>query len=316
MTDPKLLSKLVERYYANTATPEELAVFIHLQKTGMLDETLAEFLDKQILEEIEDYAEPRQPLPWWNGKVKWAASISILILSGYFLFYFTDFLSQDKYIKVCTSKYQEKNIRLADGSEVTLNRNSEFAYPAEWGAFSREVKLISGEAYFEIKKNKQHQSFVVHMPNGVDVSVLGTQFNITNRNGESRIYLETGSVKIKRNGNESMLKPGQLAQCSIDNQSISISSANGDVWLAWKNDMFFFDDTPLAEVGKALEDFYHKKVIIENDDIAALRFTGKVSRSDMATVLKILSSTLNIDIVQHNDQIIIEDSEEVFRQTD
>ncbi|MCE7041449.1 FecR family protein [Dyadobacter sp. CY312] len=316
MTDPKLLSRLVERYYTNQATPDELAVFIHLQKSGMLDEALEAFLSHQIQKETENSSERKQRFHWWHGKTKWAASVSILILSGYLLFHYSDIFRQDEYVKVCTNAYQEKNIKLSDGSQVTLNRNSEFAYPAEWGGLEREVRLIAGEAYFEIKKTTDQQSFIVHMPNGVDVNVIGTQFNIANTNGEARIYLESGSVKISRNGSESLLKPGQLAKCGADNQSVSISDANGDAWLAWKNDMFFFDDTPLAEVGKTLEDFYHKKVIIENKDVAALRFTGKVSRKDMDTVLRILASTLNIDIIHQNNRIIMEDPEDIFQQTD
>lgn len=316
MTDPKLLRRLVERYYSNSATREELTVFVHLQKAGVLDEVLDEFLHEQILEEADGFNRSKSGFRAFSTKMKWAASVSILIVCIYLTFHFTEYFSAAKYVHVHTNQYEEKNLKLADGSLITLNRNSEFAYPVEWKGSSREVKLISGEAYFQIVKNKQHPSFIVHLPEGVDVKVLGTRFNIKKLAAEAGIYLESGAVRVTGGGYESDLKPGQLARCSNGGQKIDISEVNGEAWLAWKNDMFFFDDTRLSDVGKVLEDYYHQKVIIERSEVAALRFTGKIPRNDLTMLLRILAGTLDIEIVHHNNRITMEDKEGIFPKAD
>ncbi|REA63466.1 hypothetical protein DSL64_03185 [Dyadobacter luteus] len=316
MTDPKLLRRLVEKYYSNKATPEEILVFIELQRTGVLDEVLDDFLNEQISREADGLTISKPGLLSFSTNIKWAASVSVIIVCAYLIFHFMGSWGITNYVHVHTDQYQEKNIKLIDGSLVTLNRNSEFAYPAEWKGASREVKLISGEAYFQVAQNKKLQAFVVHLPEGFDVKVSGTEFNVKSRGGESRIYLESGAVSIEGNGHETDIKPGQMALCSVDRQYVHISEVDGEAWLAWKNNIFFFDDSPLTEVAEVLRDYYHQKVIIESSEVGQLRFTGKIPRNDMAMVLRILSSTLHIDIVHRNNQIIMEDREDVFPQTD
>ncbi len=64
---------------------------------------------------------------------------------------------------------------LPDGSKVRLNSASSLKYPTIFNGNKRQVEL-TGEAYFEIKENKR-MPFVVKTKK-VDVTVLGTEFNI------------------------------------------------------------------------------------------------------------------------------------------
>ncbi|TDE10203.1 FecR family protein [Dyadobacter psychrotolerans] len=316
MTDPKLLSRLVERYYTNQATTEELEVFIDLQKKGVLDEALNDYLEGVIKEEAIQPEASFQHQPKRGQLMMIAASVSLLLLTGFLAMWALKGINEVNYVQVQTDQFKEKQIRLSDGSLVVLNRNSAFAYPEKWSGESRDVKLLSGEAYFEIKQNKKYQSFIVHTPDDFKIDVLGTEFNISSKNGQTKVYLESGKVKVERHGQKSVLKPGELAEYDKETGQITVQQANGELWLAWKNDMFFFDDATLSDIGKTLEDYYHKNVIIENESLASLRFTGKISRNNIDMVLKILSRTLNIDIMHHKDQIIMENSEKVYRHAD
>jgi len=308
MNDPKLLRRLVERYYTNQATARELEVFIHLEKTGALDEALDLYLEEIIRQQT---VQPQQVSAWkihslWN----WKAAASISLLLGFLAIWILK-EGQQHYVRIKTDQFKEKQIVLPDGSLVVLNRNSVFSYPEQWKGKIRDVTLVSGEAYFEIKKNKEHPSFTVHTPDGLDVSVLGTEFNVSSKHGETSVYLKNGKVKINTDRQEAFLKPGELAEYSLPQARLNVKPANGDLWLAWKNDMFYFDDASLADIGQVLEEYYHRQVIIENESLTSLRFTGKISRSNIDMVLKILSRTLNIEITQHNDQIIMGESGKV-----
>ena len=308
MIDPDFLDRLVERYYTNSATAEELEVFIHLQKTGALDEALNLYLEKIIQQEAfqtKEVAE-RKIRRSWNWQI--AASISVLM--GFLALWIVK-EGQSQYLEIKTDRFKEKIVVLPDGSRVTLNRNSVFSYPEKWNGTIRDVRLISGEAFFEVKKNKQYPSFVVHTPDGLDINVLGTEFNVLNKKGDTRIYLQNGKVKIKTQNQEVFLEPGQLASFNGPADSLTVKPASGELWLAWKNDMFYFDDTRLSDISLVLEEYYHRQVIIKNESLTSLRFTGKISRNNIDMVLRILSRTLNVEITQHNEQIIIEDSGKV-----
>ena len=78
---------------------------------------------------------------------------------------------------------------------------------------------MSGEAYFEVSRNKT-KPFVVNS-NDVRTCVLGTKFNVRARPSEEKVVttLLKGSVKVQLPGQSEeegiLLKPGQML--SVDN---------------------------------------------------------------------------------------------------
>ncbi len=85
---------------------------------------------------------------------------------------------------------------------------------------------ITGEAYFEVAHISLSPSnggakmpFIVTMPGGSEVKVLGTHFNINAYDNEPAIKttLLEGAVKVSSmvNGQSSMLKPGEQAVLSV-----------------------------------------------------------------------------------------------------
>jgi len=85
-----------------------------------------------------------------------------------------------------------KELNLPDGSTVILNSNSTLKYDSNWlNTATREVWL-EGEAFFEINKQplKGAAQFIVHS-NDTKVAVLGTVFNVYNRNENIAVVLES-----------------------------------------------------------------------------------------------------------------------------
>jgi ferric-dicitrate binding protein FerR (iron transport regulator) len=139
-----------------------------------------------------------------------------------------------------TPKGGQYQIRLPDGSKVWLNAASKLIYPVSFiGRGQREVTL-SGEAYFEIAKDKQHPFHVKSA--GQEVEVLGTHFNINSYADEPNIKttLLEGSVAVRHlegsaatrdlsyrrddaKGRDDgvVLKPGQQATLQANNLKVS-----------------------------------------------------------------------------------------------
>lgn len=192
---------------------------------------------------------------------------------------------------ISTPRGGQYQVVLPDHSTVWLNAASSLTYAAslnERGDGKRRVTL-SGEAYFEITKDKAHP-FVVSTSTQ-EVEVLGTHFNINSYKDEAvvRTTLLEGSVKVSTKGQKvssELLKPGQQSTVSSDN--ISIASADLESVMAWKNDLFVFKDTDVPTIMGQLSRWYNVDVTYEGD-IPTDLFSGGISRkSNLSTVLKML----------------------------
>jgi transmembrane sensor len=159
------------------------------------------------------------------------------------------------YNTLTTPKRGEYQVILPDGTKVWLNAASSITYPTAFTGNERHVKL-SGEAYFEVAKNKQ-KPFYVSM-NNVQVRVLGTHFNIAAYSDDDAITttLLEGSVQITKNSQQSLLKPGQQGVVNNDADKILVSEANIDDAMAWKNGYFLFNDDNITTIMKKVSRWY------------------------------------------------------------
>lgn len=191
-------------------------------------------------------------------------------------------------------------LELPDGSKVWLNAASSIRYPTAFRGKERLVEL-TGEAYFDIKKN-QNIPFRVHFispsKDGGDregmIEVMGTQFNVNAYHDEGiiRTTLLEGKIKMVSDQQTAILKPGQQAQIkntSLGNGQIRVSDdVDTEEAIAWKNGLFYFDNVDIQAIMRQLARWYKVQVIFKGK-IPARRFAGQVSRnSNLSQVLRIL----------------------------
>jgi transmembrane sensor len=179
-------------------------------------------------------------------------------------------------------------VKLPDGSEVTLNAASSLRYPAVFTGQQRVVEL-SGEAYFDVAHNRA-KPFIVKTATQV-VQVLGTHFNINAYADEARTVttLEEGSVKVSAGTDARNIKPGQETILSSDNV-MRVRQADLDIALAWKNNKMMFKDAGIEEIMRQVARWYNIKVEYQGA-IPEDTITGTISRSsDLSSVLKMFES--------------------------
>jgi ferric-dicitrate binding protein FerR (iron transport regulator) len=87
-------------------------------------------------------------------------------------------------------------ITLPDGTKVWLNAASSLKFPASFSSLKTRSVELTGEAYFEVAKDKTHP-FIVKTDKQ-EVQVLGTHFNINayNDEGSTKTTLLEGSVRV------------------------------------------------------------------------------------------------------------------------
>jgi transmembrane sensor len=191
---------------------------------------------------------------------------------------------------------------LEDGSKVWLNAGSSLTYPVAFIGKERKVS-ITGEAYFEVAKNKAMPFRITR--DGMLVEVLGTHFNVNAYGDEPhmKVTLLEGAVKISSGNVSGLLKPGQQAKVK-DNDINVQSDINVDQVMAWKNGYFSFEKAGITEVMRQISRWYNIEVTYEGK-VPDENFGGELRRnSKLSSVLKVLEKT-GVAFRIENNRVIV-----------
>jgi transmembrane sensor len=184
-------------------------------------------------------------------------------------------------------KYQ---VTLSDGTRVWLNALSSIRFPTTFKGSIRSVDL-TGEAYFEVAKDKR-KPFHVNA-NGVDVQVLGTEFNVNAYPDEPSIKttLVQGSVRLAKANATLLLKPGEEGQTSGTSGLVLDKDVDIDQALAWKNGKFSFEGADIRTIMRQIGRWYNVEVRYQGDPGDYL-FDGQIGRDlNLSEVLAGLSKS-------------------------
>lgn len=168
-------------------------------------------------------------------------------------------------------------VTLSDGTAVWLNADTRLQFPFSFNGSSREITLLSGEAYIEVAPDAG-QPFIVHTPNST-VQVLGTAFNINAYDPKQvRLSLVSGSVKINTHGAAVVVKPGMEAVCTPPG-ALYTQSFDEKTVLSWKAGKHFFDKASLSDICLILYRHMGIKAVIDNSQQGHdIRFNGMVDK--------------------------------------
>jgi len=215
---------------------------------------------------------------------------------------------QNNYNIIETPKGGQYQINLPDGTKVWLNAASSLKYPTQFAAKERQVEL-SGEAYFEVYKDKEHP-FIVRT-NKQDVEVLGTHFNINSYTDEPivKTTLLEGSVRVtlnflSTNKESKIIKPGQQSQMTSKGISI-INNVDLEDIVAWKNGYFKFNEN-LESIMHKLARWYDIQIVYKIKPDPKQMLQGEISRNrNLSEVLNMLQYTGNIHFKVEGRRIMV-----------
>lgn len=181
------------------------------------------------------------------------------------------------YNTIVTPRGGQYQVVLADGTRVWLNAASSLKFPTAFTGTDRHVEL-TGEAYFEVAKNKD-LPFTVSAGN-VRVNVLGTSFNVSAYEDDecNKTTLLEGSVQIVRNNQRLSLAPGQQAVSEGNDQPVQLKTVNAEDAIAWKNGYFSFKKEDIRSVMRKIARWYDVDVTFQGD-ISNSVLGGSVSRT-------------------------------------
>ena len=194
-------------------------------------------------------------------------------------------------------------VTLADGTEVMLNAGSRLTYPQVFKGKTREVQL-QGEAYFKVYHDAQHP-FIVHA-GSISTKVLGTEFNVrAYAANDTHVTLLQGSVLVSSSSASKRIKPGEDA--AFNGSSLRVRGVETDVFTAWKQGEFYFDNEPLLDIAKEIGKWYNVSVVFQSPEKMHTRlFFAAPKDASIQELVEVLNSLNKAKFAYHNDQLVIE----------
>ena len=166
-------------------------------------------------------------------------------------------------IRLNVSKGHSCKMVLPDGSLAYLHPDTRLMYPKSFDGAERRVTL-DGEAYFVVKKDKQHP-FIVATASS-ETLVTGTEFNVKaseKSDATVKVTLVRGSVEFSnRQGQDKVtLSPGKEALLRAS-RPIQVHDADTMEYVAWRDGYFYFDNASLQDILAQISQSYGVKTVI------------------------------------------------------
>ncbi len=235
-----------------------------------------------------------------------AACVLLFITYGYFSH--SDELSYKN--QVTTSKGQRQTVYLPDSSLVILNASSEIQYNSDFN--TKRWVYIKGEAYFDVTHNKEIP-FVVHTED-LNITVLGTAFNVNTVLDNKSVSLERGKVNvlIKKSQNSLNLLPKEELIYNTKTSDVTKRNFNVTKALAWKDNMLILDNLIFKDALYKINNFYGVRFKITDEEINQKKITGAFKEQDLEEFIHSIEFIADVKMkkINHNEYLITQNHED------
>ncbi|MDF0668407.1 MAG: FecR family protein [Nitrospira sp.] len=236
---------------------------------------------------------------WWPIPV--AACIILVIVVAVHLDVMTRWRADYR-----TEVGERRTVELPDRSIVTLNTQS--AIELSFDASTRRIRLLKGEALFNVRHDPAHP-FIVESADTATRAV-GTAFVVRAEPAGDQVIVIEGAVEVDAisSRRETHLPAIATSGSRIDMVQgrmgepypVDISAAS-----AWARGRLVVNGVPFAQVIDELRRYYPGTIVLWNHTIDEMRVTGTYNLDDPARVLSLLTQTLPIRQVSWTDRIVI-----------
>lgn len=272
---------------------------------------ICERLPRDLAPAAESVASNDNHWIWRWSSARVAASIAVMMVIGIGLFVFLmDGLSRHSdqaNLEYFTEVGESRVITLPDNSRVTLGAGSNLR--VSYDAAVRRITLTSGEAFFDVARNKD-RPLLVQTEDG-DVTALGTAFNVHHAPGSTTVTLIHGRVKVETsqgaNGPVAYLRPNTQVDIQRQGGLSRVRPVDGNAALAWQKGRYRYDDAPLATIVSDLRRYYRKPILLTSSSLNDMRFTGVVNLrgGDIDQWLRGLRNLGAVDVSVRDDMVVI-----------
>jgi len=324
-------SQLSDKYLHGDCTPEEktqLLDWYDLQNTSdplsVLDVNQKRDLEMRMLANIREKA-------GYNRQAKQKAGFkavyyifsgiaaSLLIVLGFIYINNRQQISIGAIKKSHSIVFKNNTNRLSkhilpDKSVIWLKPSAIIQYDTKFVNKYRKVSL-KGEAFFEVEKDMSHP-FLIYS-GGIITRVVGTSFNIKTdeKSRLTEVSVVTGKVFVytphtSEKAQNVYLLPEQKAAYSQNSHQLIKGQTREHSLKIWKKKSLTFDNSPVSEVIRTLNESFGSKIRTSDEAINHYTLRADFTNVNLATIMEMLSKSLNLTYQIEGESIIISETPE------
>jgi transmembrane sensor len=189
---------------------------------------------------------------------------------------------------------------LPDGSQVQLAAKSDI--DVQYDARQRALELKNGEAYFTVAPNPS-KPFIVKI-GSMAVRAVGTAFDIRRSGARVVVTVANGVVDVVTSGSATAervrLAAGNQVTWTGTKLETSTSLIDPNLVLGWRRGQLQYIHEPLAAVISDINRYRTHPIVIRDEAIGELAFTGTVFVGSLNDWINALSEEFPLDVLTDN----------------
>jgi len=256
---------------------------------------------------LQDYLDkPANRLKHVQWK-RWIAAAAVLLIAFTAFYFFNTRDVAEEMFLVQAGSNETKEIQLQDSSVVILNAGSSLRYSNQFADKAKREVYLEGNAFFKVKKTANKKQFIVHAGQ-LNVTVLGTKFNVDARTAATEVVLTSGSIKLSsenKTSAEVLMQPGDKVVLNALDGTLKTTSIDTELYSAWTDGKWKFRQTSLEEIMRLVHSYYGVDILFKNEKAKALTMSGVIPVNTLQMLLQVIVKTLGVNISQTGNQLII-----------
>jgi ferric-dicitrate binding protein FerR (iron transport regulator) len=258
------------------------------------DRTVSPDVLLNIRARITEKIETPKVVPFYQNKTRIAMAAVLIGILAVFSYLFSAGPTT-----VSTAHGDIRTINLPDGSEVLLNAGSRLSYEISSYKKSDRILHLDGHAFFKVVKGKP---FIVRTDQG-DVTVLGTSFDVYQRDDAFIVACKTGSVQVSSESQQSViLSPGEEVRMS--NTKTNKIKKGLDKIGCWGKGTFYYEAVNLRRILDEVERQFDTKIVCQPAGLGDQMYSGYFINTHLDSALMSICWPLRIQY-EHQDHNII-----------
>jgi transmembrane sensor len=184
--------------------------------------------------------------------------------------------------------------RLADGTRVTLDNQT--TLQTEFDAHARRVRLVRGQAYFEVAAAKGRPFYV--QAGDRTVTDIGTRFAVRRDEagaGVITVVLEQGLVSVAGAGETRGLRAGDRFRAAAGAPGV-VDHVDPSQALAWRDGYLEFRNTPLREAIGEINRYGGRQISLADQSAGDLRISGRFPANDPRGFAEAVAALQPVDV--------------------
>lgn len=234
-------------------------------------------------------------------KRRWLLPIAASVAAACLVFLFAPTLILRLQSDYVTGIGQVQDVALEDGSIVTLAPDSAIA--VSFASTERQVRLLSGEAFFSVKPNAVRPFHVV--ARNVRTFVLGTSFDVQLEKSGVGVSVEEGTVRVESANVTDMLGAGQSIRLGPEGDAAHRTSQPPAMIGAWRKGQLALEDRPLSAAVEHLGRYFDGTIILADSSLRDRPVTGVFDLRDPEGALRAMAKALGVKVQKVTPWVLI-----------